>query len=132
MKFLHMFAKMENGDFSNKNDQPYVEIKKLYKYDVRLLQRTATEDVIGTSISKDGKYTPWPTKQTITRSYVAIVCEDHDNIYFVTPQSEEVKTRGDINELREFIPELMKFMARAADGSIIRCWKDGQWVMELE
>ena len=58
MKFLHMFAKMENGDFSNKNDQPYVEIKKLYKYDVRLLQRTATEDVIGTSISKDGKYTP--------------------------------------------------------------------------
>jgi hypothetical protein len=124
---------MNNGDFADRVDQPYVEVKKLYKYDVKMLHRPIKESVIGTSIAKDGTKTPWPTNTTRNGMFVAIVCEDHDNIYFVTPQSCEVTTTKEVDELREFIPELMKFIARAPDGSIIKCFNEkNEWVMEME
>jgi hypothetical protein len=124
---------MEDGEFAHyTKGQPFVATNKLYKYDLKTLWRNVTEDVVGVSKDKNGKETPWPTTTTRRACYVAVTCEDHDHIYFVTPQSEEMKTNIEINEMREFIVELMKFMARAPDGSIIKCWKDGQWVMELE
>ena len=50
MKFLHAYSLMKSGDFDDRIKQPYVDVRKLYKYDVKMIYRKTPKELKGGNV----------------------------------------------------------------------------------
>ena len=120
MKFLKMYGSERMHELSN----PVVEVKKLYKFELRYKSQPKYND----------------------RVLMAPFCEDSQAVYQIAQYVTVMA--GDVQMRNQYIIDLINFIKKAPDGSIIKTFElkygdvdyggsmvrtelEGEWIMEV-
>lgn len=120
MKFLKMYGSERMHELSN----PVVEVKKLYKFELRYKSLHKYND----------------------RILMAPFCEDSQAVYQIAPYVTVMAS--DVQMRNQYIVDLLNFIKKSPDGSIIKTFElkygevelygvikrtelEGEWIMEV-